>query len=270
MCLSDMPKSLIIILLLTSFIKNDISSHSNSDTSLAEYSKNNILINDSNLQILAFFRQIFKNPNLAENTNKEINTNNSNNDINTQESLQPTGAVVIEKNDIILGNPKAKVVIIEYFSPTCPHCFTYHQKIFPLIKTTYIDTYKIAYVMRELISCKQDFEASILARCLKETETYLTLMNIILSKQSKWAYTRNYHKKLCDISVSNNITIDQYNQCLNDHEIINTLKHNTEIGINNIPLSATPSFFLNGNLLTNLNISFQSLSKIIDQELSKH
>ena len=53
---------------------------------------------------------------------------------------------VVSTDDIVIGDPKSKIVLVEYFAPTCPHCVHYHQKIFPEIKAKYIDNNKIAVI----------------------------------------------------------------------------------------------------------------------------
>ena len=39
----------------------------------------------------------------------------------------------IKEDDIVLGNTNSKVVVVEYFAPTCTHCVNAHHKIFPVI-----------------------------------------------------------------------------------------------------------------------------------------
>ena len=60
----------------------------------------------------------------------------------------------IKEDDIVLGNTNSKIIVVEYFAPTCTHCVNAHHKIFPVIKEQYIDTGKIAYVMREFVGNK--------------------------------------------------------------------------------------------------------------------
>ena len=43
-------------------------------------------------------------------------------------------------SDITDGNENAKIRIYSYQSLTCPHCATFHAKIYPLLKKDYIDT----------------------------------------------------------------------------------------------------------------------------------
>ena len=51
--------------------------------------------------------------------------------------------------DISLGKADAPNVIVEYASMTCPHCADFQTKVFPELKTKYIDTGKVRYMLRE-------------------------------------------------------------------------------------------------------------------------
>src|SRR5689334_13269127 len=60
---------------------------------------------------------------------------------------QPEGSVDLEKlmapgplPDVSIGNPDAKVTIVEYMSMTCPHCARFENTVFDAIKTKYVDT----------------------------------------------------------------------------------------------------------------------------------
>ena len=57
---------------------------------------------------------------------------------------------VITPDDMTMGNPKAKVVLIEYAAPRCPHCAHFAEETFPPLKKNYIDTGKVLYVFRVL------------------------------------------------------------------------------------------------------------------------
>ena len=135
----------------------------------------------------------------------------------------------VEEDDIIFGNRKASVVLIEYFFPTCFHCVDYHKNIFPKLKRQYIDTGKIAYVRREFIGNKQDLDATILARCTRNIENYSKLMNLILEHQNHWLYSRNYRNILINIAGFSGISREKYEKCLNDEHLIKKLMNNTKI-----------------------------------------
>ena len=77
--------------------------------------------------------------------------------LNGQSSTTPALAAevkganyVITPDDMTMGNPKAKVVLIEYAAPRCPHCAHFAEETFPPLKKNYIDTGKVFYVFRVL------------------------------------------------------------------------------------------------------------------------
>ena len=63
------------------------------------------------------------------------------------ETLQNNNILSLAENDHYLGNSKAKVVIIEYSSFSCPACADYNKNILPKIKEKYIDNGLILYTM---------------------------------------------------------------------------------------------------------------------------
>lgn len=64
-----------------------------------------------------------------------------------------------------MGNPKAKVAIVEYGSLTCPHCRHFAEtSVKPLI-TGYVRTGKASYEFRPLVLNGIDLAATLVARC---------------------------------------------------------------------------------------------------------
>ena len=45
--------------------------------------------------------------------------------------------------DMSLGNPRAKVKVVEYASLSCSHCAQFNSEVFPAFKKKYIDTGQI-------------------------------------------------------------------------------------------------------------------------------
>ena len=66
-----------------------------------------------------------------------------------------------------LGSARAPVVMIEFVDHQCPFCRRHLQMAFPEIKTTYIDTGKLRYVVRDfpLDIHEEAFRAAEAARC---------------------------------------------------------------------------------------------------------
>lgn len=174
-----------------------------------------------------------------------------------------------EVSDIILGNANAKVVLIEYFSPTCLHCVNYHKLIFPEIKHNFIDSGLIQYVIREFIGNKQDLDATILARCSNDIEDYLKFINIILENQENWVYNKNYQDILTNIGVMGGVSAKQYAMCLHNKEKIQSLIVQTKLIAEEPSFLGTPTFFINGKQCTTTH-SIQELSHAINIALKEN
>jgi protein-disulfide isomerase len=174
----------------------------------------------------------------------------------------------IFNNDMVIGNRDAKVIFIEYFAPTCAHCVDYHLKIFPELKRKYIDTGRIAYVMRECVGNKQDFDASLLSRCQDNTASYLELMHQILTTQDSWAYSKDYRASLYKIANDHGISDKQYDTCLDDDIKAKILFNHAKLLVADVDFIGTPSFYINGKLYKG-EYSLGGLSEAIKSELTK-
>lgn len=214
----------------------------------------------------------------SENTAESIvpdNDNNQNDEISTPDSQEQKNTEIkpvkvtfkVDDNDMVLGNKKSNVILVEYFSPTCPHCAYYHQTIFPELKKKYIDTNKIAYVVREFIATKQDLDAAILARCKGDINSFVQFHNIILQQQDKWAYSNKYRELLTDIGQLGGVPPEEYKQCLNSDKITETLIANTNFVAKAPKFIGTPSFFVNG--VQTGNYSIDSISTAVDKALEE-
>ncbi|KIJ88830.1 DsbA family protein [Rickettsia asembonensis] len=203
------------------------------------------------------------------------NDNNQTDEVSTpasQEQKNPKIKAVkvtfkVDDNDMVLGNKKSNVIVVEYFSPTCPHCAYYHQTIFPELKKKYIDTNKIAYVVREFIATKQDLDAAILARCKGDINSFIQFHNIILQQQDKWAYSNKYRELLTDIGQLGGVPPEEYKQCLNSDKITETLIANTNFVAKAPKFIGTPSFFVNG--VQTGNYSIDNISTAVDKALEE-
>ncbi|MCC8483153.1 MAG: DsbA family protein [Rickettsia endosymbiont of Labidopullus appendiculatus] len=171
----------------------------------------------------------------------------------------------VSQNDIVLGNVKANVVVVEYYSPTCPHCAYYHDTILPKLKEKYIDHNKIAYIIREFIGNKQDLDAAILQRCQNNTDSFLKFQSVILLQQDKWGSSNRYRELLTNIAQIGGMSAETYAKCLNNNQIVEILLANTNLAASVPNFVGTPAFFVNG--IQTSGYDLQTLSKTIDKAL---
>lgn len=174
----------------------------------------------------------------------------------------------IREDDIVLGDRNSKVVLMEYFAPSCPHCAYYHKDVFPILKEKYLNNNKIAYVMREAIGNKADLEAATLARCSKSVDKFLGFVDLLLQQQNSWS-NRNYKEKLLSIAQFGGVSEEDYNKCLEDKQLLEMFLRNTKFISDAPKFVGTPAFFINGvQYLKGYSIDY--LSKAIDEELQKY
>lgn len=64
-----------------------------------------------------------------------------------------------------IGNPKAKIALVEYGSLTCPHCRHFAQTAMKALLAQYVRTGKASYEYRSLILNTIDAAATLVARC---------------------------------------------------------------------------------------------------------
>lgn len=188
----------------------------------------------------------------------------------SQDKPEYNPTFAINENDVVLGNKNSKVVLMEYYSPTCPHCAQYHKTIFLELKKKYIDTNKIAYVIREFIGSKLDLDAAVLQRCENIPENigrFLKFQDIILEQQDKWSSNNNYKEMLTAIGQVGGITPEMYEKCLNDDKIIKVLGANSILASRSPNFKGTPAFFINGNPI-NGGYSLVNISQLLDKALN--
>ena len=81
-------------------------------------------------------------------------------------------AAVSPLPDMVIGKDDAPVTIIEYSSLSCPHCAVFHKDVYPELKTKYIDTGKVRYILREFPLNESALAGTVIARCLEPSRYF--------------------------------------------------------------------------------------------------
>ncbi|MEM9027766.1 MAG: DsbA family protein [Pseudomonadota bacterium] len=166
-------------------------------------------------------------------------------------------------DDLIIGNPDAKVTVIEYASMTCGHCANFHNNVYPELKKKYIDTGKIRFIFREYPLDNLAAAASMLGRCTGSSEKALQLANVLLKRQREWV-SREPVKKLYDIVKQAGFTQEKFNACLRDQELLGKIAKQREIASRDFGVAATPTFFINGKRLNGRSDQISTFEAVID------
>jgi protein-disulfide isomerase len=162
------------------------------------------------------------------------------------------GGSAVTADDMSLGNPKAKVTVIEYASVACPFCARFNNESFPAFKTKYIDGGKIHYVFREML-VGDDNEVTmaaagfLMARCAGK-DKYFSVVDAIFHGQEAMERAGDVRGGLMRIGEAAGMSDQQFNTCINDDKALKALNDRSEsYGRNGI--DSTPTFVVNGKKL---------------------
>jgi protein-disulfide isomerase len=176
----------------------------------------------------------------------------------------------ITPQDRTMGNRHARVVMIEYAAPVCPHCAHFNEAFFPDIKKTYIDTGKVFYVFRVYPIRPDDGPAEKLASCLP-ADKYFSFIDLLFRNQPKWDGAEypvaDDHAGLILMARIAGMSAEQADLCMAskaEDERINKVAAEAE---RRYKLQYTPTFIING--VPKPQLPFEDLAKTLDAELAK-
>jgi protein-disulfide isomerase len=165
--------------------------------------------------------------------------------------------------DYALGKDDAPVTIIEYASMTCGHCANFAAKTFPALKTRYIDTGKVRFIMREFPLDQLAAAGFMLARCAgkDDKQKYYALIDTLFEKQKDWLVEKPV-PALQAIAKQAGFTQESFNACLSDQKMLDAVEAMRNRGAEKFGVNSTPTFFINGKIIRGA-VSIEELEKEI-------
>lgn len=168
----------------------------------------------------------------------------------------------------VVGNPDARLRLIEYFSYTCSHCADFARLSAVPLKTLYIDKGLVAFEYRNLVRDPIDMTAALLARCGGE-KAFAGNHQAIFAAQGSWLtkalkmsrdqmaawYQGSLSERTRRIAADTGLaalmrargyTASQIDACLDSEVAEAEITGMTNIARNADRVQATPTFFING------------------------
>ena len=184
-----------------------------------------------------------------------------------------TGEVIGPNELRTLGNPKAKVTVIEYAALTCPHCAYFSQEIFPAFKAKYLDTGKVYYVYRLYPLDPADYKAERIADCLPKSQ-FFSFVDLLYRRQADWGPEQhNEHGAasqpqteagLLQMGRIAGLGADQARSCLTSTKEDARVNQVGQEGEQRYQLTGTPTLIVNGQAQPAGPIPLDRLSQVID------
>ena len=178
-----------------------------------------------------------------------------------------------------IGNPQAKVKLIEYASVWCPHCKHFNDTGVPQLKAKYVATGKVSYEIRNFVLNPMDLPATLLVRCDPAPAPYMKMLEAFYARQAEWeapivekltadpdalnklgiedpnkaALLVGRWAGLDNFAKSLGVTEARFTACLTDKAATQRIADQNNLAVTAFDLKATPLFAINGRTLDNTN-----------------
>lgn len=144
-----------------------------------------------------------------------------------------------------LGAKDAKVVVIEYASPTCPHCAKFALTVFPDLKTKYMDTNKIEFILRPFVRNVLDAVVFMLAEAAGP-DKYFDVLDAYFKTQDQWVVSNKPKDAIEAIAKQLGFTTETFNTALTNQTLFDGMEKMRDQATNDFKVEGTPTFFING------------------------
>ena len=156
---------------------------------------------------------------------------------------------ILNKENLIqgstmLGNPNAKITIVEFGDYQCTFCYKFHDETMKKINQEYIKTANVNFIYKDFpLNGEQSILASEASYCAQKQnkfwEYHDTLYNNWGGENTGWITENVLQEFARDVGLD----LDEFSQCLENSEyrqkVLDNERFAREIGIN-----ATPSFLI--------------------------
>lgn len=146
-------------------------------------------------------------------------------------------------DDMSIGNPRAKVTVVEYASLGCPHCAIWARDVFPVFRKSYIDTGQVRFVLREMLFGDSTLAAAgfLTARCAGPAK-YFEVVDGVFTNQTE--IENGGVKELFKVAQAAGMTEDAFKACLQDQAALQALEARANRHITDDKITGTPTFVI--------------------------
>jgi protein-disulfide isomerase len=187
-----------------------------------------------------------------------------------------------------MGNPNAKVKVVEFGSMTCGVCAAFAEEGEPALIEKYVKSGQVSFEFRNFLRDGADLAAALLARC-NGASAFFPLTDQFFAAQGEWlgklqTMSPEQQQQLGTLSPAQAATgyaqaagLDQFvrvrgipaaraQACLADQAQVQRLVQMNEAAVKEHQVSGTPTFLINNNVVPN-SANWKTLEPAIQQAL---
>lgn len=171
------------------------------------------------------------------------------------------------KNQEVLGNPEAKVSIIEFSDFQCPYCKMFYDSLDQLIKSNdYKNKVKVSFKHLPLSFHNRSNDASMASACAGAQGKFWDMYSMLFTKQADWQNTTT-NDKFKQYASQMKLDTAKFNQCLDKAELQGDIDADKELA-KQYNISGTPAIFVNDEFVSGA-IKYEDLKAKVDAMLAK-
>jgi len=168
----------------------------------------------------------------------------------------------------MMGNPNAKVKLIEFGSMTCPHCAAFEAAAIEPLTDKYVKNGQVAFEFRNFVRDPFDVTASLITRC-GGADSFFPLTKAMYADQANWVQKiqaatpeqqqalasmgpEREFKAIADLAgfqtwaAARGIPETKTNACLTDQNAVSQLVQMNNDAVSQYNVPGTPAFVING------------------------
>lgn len=184
-----------------------------------------------------------------------------------------SAAAVLPKSEgYLLGDPNAKITIMEFADFECPQCGNFSAITEPDVRKNIIE--KGLANMRFYDFPLTDLHpntlfASLAASCAADQGKFWEMHDLLLAGQSDWEGLAHKNPVPVFEGYVKQIGIDaaKYKQCFESRENITRIQAHQKTG-EDLKVNSTPSFVIGGTMYPG-NMAYDRIKQIVDMEIAK-
>ena len=175
-----------------------------------------------------------------------------------------------QSNQVLkIGNEGAKITVKVFSSLTCPHCASFHNKVFNSLKTEYIDTQKIKFEHHSFPLDLAALNAEKVLRSVEDKEKSFQFLSVIYKKQSQWAVgsdINTINESIRKIGLEFGLDAKIIDEFLKSDKIQDQILNERINAQKNYNITSTPTIYINEKKYEGEH-EFKSFKKELDKKL---
>jgi protein-disulfide isomerase len=167
-------------------------------------------------------------------------------------------------DEMSLGNATAPVTVVEYASLGCSHCADWAREVFPQFKRRYIDSGRVRYVLREMLTGDSAVAAAgfLTARCAGPAH-YFQVVEDLFDAEPRMQRDGDDMPSLLDAAARAGLSRERVAACLGDHAALAALEARADTYAKRDRVEGTPAFDIAGRRFAG-ETSLKALAAAID------